>query len=75
VSARGASAEGGRIAQRIITAQADAGMTPDRIEVSAEKMLADRFDGPTPVSDAFYGEYDTTAAILTRELREMEAGA
>lgn len=70
-----ARAEGGRTAQTVITAQADAGMGAGRIEVSAERVLADRFAaGATPQSAAFYDEYDRTAAMLTGELRDMEAG-
>jgi hypothetical protein len=71
-----ARAEGGRTAQQVVTAQADTGMTADHIEASAERVLADRHAAEaSATSAAFYGEYDRAGATLTRELREMEAGA
>ena len=64
---------GAETATRNITAQADAGMTADRIERASEGVLSGRFEKASPQSDAFYSEYDQTAATLTRELREIEA--
>lgn len=72
---RAAHTAGAQTADQVIRAQLDAGMTPDRIEASAESVLGSRSDHPTPVSEAFYRGYDETAATCTREARELEAGA
>jgi len=53
----------------------DAGMSPDRIETSAESVLGGRFDHPTATCSAFYSGYDEVTGIYTREARELEAGA
>lgn len=66
--------EGALSAHLVVSRQAEAGMSPDAIEASAERVLADRHVTTDPAELAFYDEYDTTAATYTRELREMEAG-
>jgi hypothetical protein len=73
---REAAKAGAQAADLVVRAQLDAGLDPDRIEMSAEKVLGDRFTGPTPVSDAFYDAYDETVRMYVAELRspEMEAG-
>jgi hypothetical protein len=72
---RAAHAAGAETADHVIHGQLDAGMSPDRIEASAESVLGGRFDHPTPASEAFYRGYDDVAATYTREARELEAGA
>lgn len=72
---RGARREGALAAHLVVTRQAAAGMSPDAIEASAERVLADRHATADPAEAAFYDEYDTTAATYTRELREMEMEA
>jgi hypothetical protein len=72
---RAAHAAGAETADKVIRAQMDAGMTPDRIDASAESVLGGRFDHPTATSGAFYRGYDEAAGIYTREARELEAGA
>ncbi len=72
---RAAHATGAQTAGQIIRAQMDAGMSPGRIEASAESVLGGRSDRPTPTSEAFYRGYDEVAATYTREARELEAGA
>jgi hypothetical protein len=47
-------------------------MRPDAIEASAEHVLADRFTRPTAAAEAFYREYDQTAATLVAEMRELD---
>ena len=64
---------GAQAAHQVITAQADAGMSPDQIDASAECVLGGRFDHRTAESDAFYAAYDQTAAIYVADLREPEA--
>ena len=71
---RAACTAGAQIADQVIRAQMDAGMSADRIGASAESVLAGRFTHPTPVSEAFYCGYGETAATYTREARELEAG-
>ncbi len=72
---RAAHAAGAETAGQVIRAQMDAGMTPDRIETSAEAVLGGRFDHPTATSGAFHRGYDEVAGSCTREARELEAGA
>jgi hypothetical protein len=67
-----AARAGAEAADQVVTAQANAGMTPDRIEASAERVLGDRFETPTSESEAFYGSYDSTAAALVHDLRELD---
>jgi hypothetical protein len=71
---RAAHAAGAAAADQVVRAQLDAGMSPDRLEASAESVLGGRFDRPTPASEAFYRGYDDVAATYTREARELEAG-
>jgi hypothetical protein len=71
---RAAYATGAETADQVIRAQLDAGMSPSRIEASAESVLGGRSDRPTPASEAFYRGYDEVAATYTREARELEAG-
>ena len=71
-----ARAEGEQIADEVVRSQADAGMTADRIDRSAEDVLAARFEGrPTPETDAYWSGYDTTAAIYAADLRDLEREA
>jgi hypothetical protein len=67
---------GAEAADLVVRAQLEAGMDRDRIEISAEKVLGDRFVNPTAVSNAFYGAYDETVRTYVAEARglEMEAG-
>ena len=78
---RDAARAGAESADLVVRAQLDAGMTAEQIRASAERVLGDRFNDPTPVSDAFYDAYDATAATyvadmrdLTAEPRDIEAG-
>jgi hypothetical protein len=59
----------------VIRAQMDAGMTPDRIEASAESGLGGRSGHLTATSSAFCRGYDEVAGIYIREVRELGAGA
>ena len=47
-------------------------MSLEAIEASAERVLVDRFTRPDPASEAFYGEYDHTAATLVADLRDLD---
>jgi hypothetical protein len=47
---RAAHTAGAETADQVIRAQLDAGMSPGRIEASAESVLGGRFDHPTPAS-------------------------
>jgi hypothetical protein len=58
----------------LITALADAGMSPGRIDAVIEDVLACRHDQPTPVSEEFYDAFADTAATCVAELRHLEAG-
>jgi hypothetical protein len=64
---------GAHAAHDLITALADAGLTPGRIDAVAEDVLGGRYDQPTPVSDRFYAEFDRTAGTYVADLRELEA--
>jgi hypothetical protein len=55
-------------------AQLDAGMSPDRMEASAERVLGDRPGNPTATSGAFCRGYDEVAGACAPEARELEAG-
>jgi hypothetical protein len=67
---------GAETAHHVVTRQADAGMTADQIDRSAENVLADRYEEPsTAVSDAFYDSYDQTANLYARELDEVNEPA
>jgi hypothetical protein len=72
---RAAYATGAQTTDQVIRAQMDAGMSPGRIEASAESVLGARFDHPTPTSEAFDRGYNEVAATYIREARELEAGA
>ena len=64
--------EGQKIAGEVVRSQADAGMSADRIDASAEDVLAARFEGrPTPESDAYWSGYDSVAAIYAADLRDL----
>ncbi|MHB1596830.1 MAG: hypothetical protein ACYCO9_10165 [Streptosporangiaceae bacterium] len=65
---------GAAAAQDLITALADAGMSPDRIGTVIEDVLGDRHDHPTPVAEDFYDTFADTAASLVADLRDLEAG-
>src|SRR5450631_1305629 len=67
--------EGSQIADDVVRSQADAGMSADRVDRSAEDVLAARFDAPTAESDAFWGGYDTTSAIYAADLRDLDREA
>jgi hypothetical protein len=75
VGERAAHATGAQTADQVVRAQLDAGMSPGRIEASAESVLGGRSGHPTPASEAFCRGYDEVAATYTREARELEAGA
>jgi hypothetical protein len=74
---------GADAAATVIHAQVNAGMPTDRIEQSAQRVLADRTAHPTPVSTAFYDAYGEVAHTYTQAARvfgfdaspELEAGA
>ena len=67
--------EAGTAAARdVITALADAGMSPDRIGAVIEDVLGDRHDQPTAVSEEFYTAFADTAATCVADLRDLEAG-
>jgi hypothetical protein len=63
--------EGQEVADQVVTAQADAGMSADRIDASAERVLGARFEKPTKESDAFWSGYDETAATYAADLRDL----
>ena len=65
---------GASAASDLITALADAGMSPDRIGTVIEDVLGLRHDQPTAVSEAFYDAFDRTAAALVADLRDPEGG-
>ncbi len=65
---------GAAAASDLITALADAGMSPDRIGTVIEDVLACRHDQPTSVSEDFYDAFDRSAAALVADLRDPEAG-
>ena len=65
---------GASAASDLITALADAGMSPDRIGAVIEDVLACRHDHPTAVSEQFYDAFAYTAASLVADLRDLEAG-
>ena len=64
---------GAAAARDVITALADAGMSPDRIDVVIEDVLGWRHDRPTAVSEAFYDAFADTAATYIADLRDLEA--
>ena len=59
-------------AARVIAAQIRAGMPVDRIEQSAERVLADQHVDPTPVSEAFYGAYAAVADAYVTAARQFD---
>lgn len=66
---------GQQVAEQTITVQADAGMSPDRIERVQEEISARNLsEATTRAAKHFAKEYDETARTLVRELQEMEAG-
>ena len=65
---------GDAAAQDLITALADAGMSPDRIGTVIEDVLACRHDHPTAVSEEVYTAFAGSAAALVADLRDLEAG-
>lgn len=64
--------EGALGAHLVVTRQAEAGMSPDAIEASAERVIAEQHATSDPADLAFFRAYDATAATYTRGLREME---
>ncbi|MDA8323383.1 MAG: hypothetical protein M0030_26720 [Actinomycetota bacterium] len=58
----------------VITALADAGMSPARIGAVVEDVLGCRHDQPTAVSEEFYDAFASTAATLIADLRDLETG-
>jgi hypothetical protein len=72
---RDAAGAGAESADQVVRAQLDAGMTPDQVDASAEKVLGDRFTGPTAASDAFYDAYDETAAMYAADARDLDREA
>ena len=65
---------GASAASDLITALADAGMSPDRIGAVIEDVLGGRHDHPTAVSEEFYDAFADTAATCVADLRDLEAG-
>ena len=65
---------GAAAASDVITALADAGMSPDRIDAVVEDVLACRHDRPTAVSEEFYDAFASTAGSLVADLRDRGAG-
>ena len=65
---------GAAAASDVITALADAGMSPDRIGTVIDDVLTCRHDQPTPVSEDFYDAFAGTAATYIADLRDLEAG-
>ena len=66
---------GREVAQQTITAQADAGMSADRIDrVQEEQAARNLTDATTREGQLFARSYDETVRTLVRDLREMEAG-
>jgi hypothetical protein len=66
---------GRQVAEQTIIAQADAGMSPDRIaEVQEEIAARNLSEATTMEAKTFARQYDDTARILVRELEEMEMG-
>ena len=64
---------GAEAANLVIRMQMDAGMPPERMRASAERVLADRFADPSPASDAFYAAYDETSATLVADMPDPAA--
>ena len=65
---------GAAAATDLITALADAGMSPDRIEAVPDDVLSRRHDHPTAVSEEFYDAFASTAATLVAGGCHLEAG-
>jgi hypothetical protein len=66
---------GTQVAEQTIIAQADAGMSPDRIEAVQEEIAARNLnEATTPAGRAFARAYDDTARTLVRDLRDLEGG-
>ena len=61
-------------ASDLITALADGGMSPDRIDTVIEDVLGGRHVHPTAVSEEFYDAFADTAATCVADLRDLEAG-
>lgn len=70
----GSQEAGASAASYLISALADAGMSPDRIGTVIEDVLACRHDQPTAVSEEFYDAFADTAATYIADLRDLEAG-
>lgn len=75
-AATGQAGKSGAVtAQQIITAQADAGMTADRIAEHHQDVAASLFSGAeTADGQAFAREYNQAGEALVGDLREMERG-
>jgi len=66
---------GREVAEQAIIAQADAGMSPERIERVQDEIAARNLsEATTPETTRFAREYDHTARTLLRDLRDMERG-
>jgi hypothetical protein len=66
---------GQQVAEQTIIAQADAGMSAQRIaEVQEEIAARNLSEATTREARTFAKEYDDTARTLVRELEEMEMG-
>ena len=66
---------GRQVAEQTITAQADAGMTADRIAREQDEIAAHAMnEATTREGQLFARAYDDTAHTLVRELQEMEGG-
>lgn len=71
---RDAHQAGASTAATVITMQLQAGMPVDRIEHSADRVLADRATDPTPASTAFYDAYSDVAYTYTAAARAFRLG-
>jgi hypothetical protein len=66
---------GREVAEQTITAQANAGMSPERIGREQDEIAAQLLsDAVTPEGERFAREYDWTATALVRDLEEIEMG-
>lgn len=62
---------GAESAELVVLAQIAAGMPADRIEESADRVLADQDDRPTPAATAFYRAYGDVARTYAAAARRF----
>jgi hypothetical protein len=66
---------GRQVAEQTIIAQADAGMSAERIAAVQDEISARNLnEATTRAGREFAREYNQTARTLVRDLRELEAG-